>query len=160
MIFIISHHPPHRDQLIQFFEQRGYEICVAPHRENVCDWIKQVKPHVILLDAFLTSPNPITLLQGIRSEGYKGKVVLLANPSSSSLLSDLHRLGVDQVVGGPRFSDDSINFDQLESSIRLVVHPLIATRANEIYLARGGKNEKGLDDWLQAEQEILLKKKT
>lgn len=160
MIFIISHHPPHRDQIIQFFDERGYEICVAPHRENVCDWIKQIKPHVIVLDAFLASPNPITLLQSIRSEGYKGKVILLANPSSSALLSDLHRLGVDQVVGGPRFSDESINYDQLESSIRLVVHPLIATRASEIYVAGGTKKQKELDHWLQAEQDILFKKKT
>ena len=159
MIFIIAHHPPHREQIIQYLDQRGYDICVAPHRENVCDWIKHIKPHVIVLDAFLTSPSPITVLQSIRSEGFKGKVILLANPSISSLLSDMHRLGVDQVVGGPRFSDDDINFDQLESSIRLVVHPLIATRANEIYLAGGTQKEKALDHWLQAEQEILFKKK-
>ncbi len=160
MIFIISHHPPHRDQLSQFFEERGYEVCLAPHRENVCDWIKQTKPHVVVLDAFLTSPSPITVLQSIRSEGFKGKVILLANPSSSSLLPDMHRLGVDQVVGGPRFSEESINFDQLESSIRLVVHPFIANRANEIYIAKGAKKEKELDYWLQAEQEVLFKKKT
>ncbi len=159
MIFIISHHPPHRDQITQFFEQRGYDICMAPHRENVCDWIKQVKPHVIVLDAFLSSPSPITVLQSIRSEGYKGKVVLLSNPSSSSLLPDMYRLGIDQVVGGPRFSEESIDFDQLESSIRLVVHPLIEKRANEIHIARGAKKEKGLDDWLQAEQEVLFTKK-
>jgi hypothetical protein len=30
----------------------------------------------------------------------------------------------------------------------------IATRAHEIYEARGGQNGKALDDWLQAEREV------
>jgi len=30
----------------------------------------------------------------------------------------------------------------------------IAKRAHEIYEARGGKNGKALEDWLQAEQEV------
>jgi hypothetical protein len=30
----------------------------------------------------------------------------------------------------------------------------IATRAHEIYAARGGENGKALEDWLRAEQEI------
>lgn len=30
----------------------------------------------------------------------------------------------------------------------------IARRAHEIYLARGGTDDKALDDWLQAEREI------
>ncbi|MDT7041763.1 DUF2934 domain-containing protein [Candidatus Nitronereus thalassa] len=160
MIFIISHHPPHRDQLLQFFDQRGFDVCLAPHRENVCDWIKQINPHVVVLDAFVASPNPIAVLRSIRSEGFKGKVILLANPSIGSLLPEIHQLGIDQVVGGPGFPENPINFDHLESSIRVVVHPYIAARAHDLFIGRGSKGQKGLDDWLQAEREILFKKKT
>jgi hypothetical protein len=37
-------------------------------------------------------------------------------------------------------------------------HPItesIAKRAYELFLARGGENGHDLDDWLQAEQELL-----
>ncbi len=160
MIFIISHHPPHREQLLESFEQRGYEVCLAPHRENVCDWVKQFKPHVIVLDVYLTSPNPINLLRQIRTEGFKGKVIVLAGPSSGSILPELLRFGVDQVIGGSQYSEESIDFEQLESTIRSVIHPFITDRAHELYILRGGKEGNGINDWLQAEQEILFKKKS
>jgi len=160
MIFIISHHPKHRDTLSQFFEQRGYEICLAPHRENVYESVKQVKPHVVVLDVYLTEPNPADVLRQIRSEGFKGKVIILAGPSSSPLLSEIFRLGADQIIGGPQFSEESINLEHLESTIRSVVRPFITSRAYELFVARGGKEGNRHDeDWLQAEHEILFKKK-
>lgn len=160
MIFIISHLPRHREQLKQYFDEHGYEICLAPHRENVFELVRQVKPHVLVLDLYLTTPSTKEVLQQIRMEGYQGKVVLLAGPSSGDLLAQINRLGTDQVIGGPQFIEGTINFEQLESTIRSVVHPIIASRAHELFVTQGGKDCHGQDDWLQAEQEILFKKKT
>jgi hypothetical protein len=38
---------------------------------------------------------------------------------------------------------------------RLPTHEQIAERANQIYLARGGQPGHEMDDWLQAEYELL-----
>ena len=160
MIFIISHHPKHRDELSQYFEERRYAICLAPHRENVSELVKHVKPHVVVLDVYVTSPNPADLLHQIRTEGYTGKVIVLAGPSSGSILTEIFRLGVDQVIGGPQYSDETINIEHLESTIRTVVHPFIAARAHELFVTRGGKEGNENNDWLQAEQEILFAKKS
>lgn len=160
MIFIISHVPGHREQLKQYFDEHHYEICLAPHRENVFELVRQVKPHVLVLDLYLTTPNTKEVLRQIRTEGYKGKVILLAGASSRDFLSEISHLGADQVIGGPQFVEGIVNFEQLESTIRSVVRPFIESRAHELFVRRGGKEGNGHDDWLQAEQEILFKKKT
>lgn len=38
-------------------------------------------------------------------------------------------------------------------------HDTIALRAYEIYISRGAAQGRDLDDWLQAEQELLMRNK-
>jgi hypothetical protein len=45
--------------------------------------------------------------------------------------------------------------EQINRSIRRTLEEKIRQRAYAIYLSHGGRDRSDIDDWLQAEQEIL-----
>ena len=154
-IMVITFQKDFRHQLIPFLEKQGFEVCVPPHREDVLPMAKAKQPLVVVLDMYVSSPNGIEVLQQLRAQGYQGRVVLLGGSSVSSLISQAFRFGVDQVVGGPRWVGDPINLGQMETAIRTSLHSLIAARALELYKSKGRTHGHDLDDWLEAEREIL-----
>jgi DNA-binding NarL/FixJ family response regulator len=154
-IMVITFQENFREQLIPFLEKQGFEVCVPPHREDVLPMANTKQPLVVVLDMYVSTPNGIEVLQQLRTQGYKGRVVLLGGSSVSSLISQAFHFGVDQVVGGPHLVGDPINLGQVETAIRTSLHSLIATRALELYESKGRTQGHDLDDWLEAEREIL-----
>ena len=84
----------------------------------------------------------------------------LAGTSVRSLMSQASQLGVDQVIGGFQGDGGAVNLDQVESAIKLALHSSIAKRAFELYEARGRTKGKDMDDWLEAERQIIHTVKT
>jgi hypothetical protein len=64
---------------------------------------------------------------------------------------------VDQVIGGFQSPGSTLLLDQVESSIKMALHPHVARRAFELYEARGRAQGNDLDDWLEAERQIFKK---
>ena len=113
---------------------------------------------VIVLDMYVSEPSGLKVLRELRSQNYRGKVVLLAGKSVSSLISETWHFGVEQVIGGFQGNGESHNLDQVESAIKMALHGDIAKRAFELYEASGHPHGKDLDDWLEAERQILKSK--
>lgn len=155
MIMLVTFQEELRDQLVTSLGSKGYKVCVPPQRKDVLPMAKEQQPLVVLLDMYVSNPSGLDVLQQLRAQGYKGKVVLLGGRSIPSRISEALRFGVDQVVGGPQWIDESINLGQIETAIQTVLHSAIEARASELYESRGRIHGKDLEDWLEAERQIL-----
>ncbi|GJL54870.1 MAG: hypothetical protein NPIRA02_20020 [Nitrospirales bacterium] len=157
MIMVCTFRDDFRQQIVPYLCERGYEVCTPSHRQDVIAMATQQKPLVLLLDMYVTHPSGLEVLRDLRAHGFSGKVVLLGGSSISSLISQAHRLGVDQVVGDPQGVGIpcSILMGHIEAAIRMTLHALIAKRAYELYESRGRTHGHDQDDWLEAERFIF-----
>ena len=157
MIMVVTFQEDLRDNLCSFLLKKGYEVCIPPHRQDVCSLVKEKHPLVIVLDMYVAEPNGLQVLRDLRAQYYKGKFVVLAGTSISQVMPQALSLGIDQVVGGPQGIGGPIQFEEVEAAIRMALHPAIAARAFELYEARDRAPGKALEDWLEAERHILNK---
>jgi DNA-binding NarL/FixJ family response regulator len=119
--------------------------------------VKEKNPLVIVLDMYVSEPSGLQVLRELRAHNYRGKVVLLAGTSVSSLISETWHFGVEQVIGGLQGVSESFNLEQVESAIKTALHSEIARRAFELYEARGRTQGDHLVDWHEAERQILTR---
>ena len=157
MIMIVTFHEEFRGKISAFLSEKGYEVCVPPHRQDVIPLVKEKSPLVVVLDMYVAEPNGLDVLKELRAQHYQGKIVALAGTSVRSLMPQASQLGVDQVIGGFQGSGGALNLDQVESAIKMALHPGIAKRAFELYEARGRTKGNDLEDWFEAERQIFNK---
>jgi len=157
MIMVVTFQEDYRSRICTFLTEKGYEVCVPPHRQDVAPLVKEKSPLVVVLDMYVAEPNGLEVLRELRAQDYKGKVVALAGMSVSSLMPQAFQLGVDQVIGGFQGSGGNLNLDQMELAIRGVLHHDIAKRAFELYEAGGRKHGKDLENWLEAERQVFAR---
>ncbi|MDH4359869.1 MAG: DUF2934 domain-containing protein [Nitrospirota bacterium] len=155
MIMVVTFQQEFRDKIGSFLSEKGHEVCIPPHRQDVVPLVKEKNPLVIVLDMYVAEPSGLEVLRELRAQNYKGKVVALAGTSVSSLMAQAFHLGVDQVIGGIQGSGGALNLDQVESAIKTALHADIAKRAFELYEARGRTKGNDLGDWVEAERQIL-----
>ena len=155
MIMVVTFQEEFRHSICSFLEVKGYKVCVPPHRQDMFKLVKEKNPWVILLDMYVSEPSGLKVLRELRAQNYKGKVILLAGKSVSSLISQTWHFGVEQVIGGFQGNGESHNLDQVESAIKMALHSDIAKRAFELYEARGRTQGNHLEDWYEAERQIL-----
>jgi len=159
MIMIVTFHDEIRDTISSFLSGKGYEVCVPPHRQDVFPMVKEKNPLVVVLDMYVAEPSGLDLLRELRAKNYRGKVVALSGTSLSFLMPKALQLGVDQVIGGFQGTGEALNLDQVESAIKMVLHSGIANRAFELYETRGRTQGNDLEDWFEAERQILKGKR-
>ncbi|MGP0593024.1 response regulator [Nitrospira sp. T9] len=157
MIMIVTFHEEIRGKISAFLSEKGYEVCVPPHRQDVVSLVKEKSPLVVVLDMYVAAPNGLDVLKELRAQNYHGGIVALAGTSVRSLMSQASQLGVNQVIGGFQGDGGALNLDQVESAIKMALHSTIAKRAFELYVARGRTKGKDLEDWLEAERQIFKK---
>ncbi|MEX2493702.1 MAG: DUF2934 domain-containing protein [Nitrospirales bacterium] len=158
MIMVVTSKEEFRTKICSFLEGKGYMLCIPPHRQDMLPLVKEKNPLVIVLDMYVSEPNGLKVCRELRAQNYKGKVIVLAGTSVSSLISEVWHFGVEQVIGGVQGNGESINLDQVESAIKMALRSYIAKRAFELYEAGGHPHGKDLDDWLEAERQILKSK--
>ena len=155
MIMLVTFHEEIRDKIGSFLTEKGYEVCVPPHRQDVVTLVKEKAPLVVVLDMYVAEPSGLDVLRELRAQNYQGKVVALTGTSMSSLMAKAFQLGVDQVIGGFQGSGGALNLDQVESAIKAALRSDIAKCAFELYEARGRTQGNDLGDWFEAERQIL-----
>ena len=155
MIMVVTPKEEFRNKICSFLEGKGYMLCIPPHRQDMLSLVKEKNPLVIVLDLYVSEPSGLKVLRELRAQNYKGKVIVLAGTSVSSLISEAWHCGVEQVIGGVQGSSKSLNLNQVESAIKMALHSSIAKRAFELYEAGGHPHGKDRDDWLEAERQIL-----
>jgi CheY-like chemotaxis protein len=132
MIMVVTFQQEFRDKISSFLTDKGYEVCVPPHRQHVVPMMKEKSPLVIVLDMYVAEPGGLEVLRELRAQGFRGKVVALAGTSVSTLMSQAFHLGVDQVIGGFEGMGGSHKldqyFDQVESAVKTAMHSAMAKK--------------------------------
>lgn len=155
MIMVVVNDLDCREQINHFLKARGYDVKVPPHRQDVLAMAKDLQPLVVILDLYVDDPDGPQVLKQLRAQGYQGKVIAIAGESMRSVIPEVSLLGIDQIVGGPSGKIEPLNLDQLEAVIRLLFRQQIHERAYALYEQRGRREGFELEDWLEAEQQIL-----
>lgn len=157
MIMVVTFQEEFRHKICSFLEGKGYTVCVPPHRQDMLPLVKEKNPLVILLDMYVSEPSGLKVLRDLRAQNYRGKVIVLAGTSASTLISEAWHLGLEQVIGGLQGVGESFNLEQVESAIKMALHSDIAKRAFELYEARGRTQGDHSEDWHEAERQILTR---
>ncbi len=155
MIMVVTSKEEFRNKICSFLEGKGYMLCIPPHRQDMLPLVKEKNPLVIVLDMYVSEPSGLKVLRELRAQNYKGKVIALAGTSVSSLISEVWHFGVEQVIGGVQGNSESLNLEQVEWAIKMSLHSDIAKRAFELYESSDHPHGNDLDNWLEAERQIL-----
>lgn len=155
MIMVVVNDLGVRHQIQDFLKERGYKVHVPPHRQDVLPMAKDIKPLVIILDFYVADPDGLEVLKQLRAQHYTGKVIGIAGESMRGVIPEASHLGLDQIVGGPDGKVGTFILNQLEAVIRLLFRQQILDRAYALYEQRGSGEGGELQDWLEAERQIL-----
>jgi CheY-like chemotaxis protein len=159
MIMLITQRSELKRQLSQTLQASGHSVAIPPHREDMVSELKKSKPHLIVLDLYLSNPSGQKDLQILRDHGYQGSIILLSGPSMMPVLKETFPHGVEQIVQVPTEIAGRYQLGDLQSTIATCIRgrqALIARRAYELYEAGGRRNGRDMEDWLQAEREITM----
>jgi len=128
-VSIMTHDAERRACLMEFLCERGSELSIAFDLQAFLSNMKQATPHVLVLDLYAADPNEAEILRAAWEEGYRGKVVVLAIPSTSAALSECWQIGIDQVVVGIQVTGGAFDPGRGEVAIRTSFEKEIAQRA-------------------------------
>lgn len=117
-VMVVTHDTERQARLREFLGARGYELSIPRDRQTLLSSMKETAPHVLVLDLYAVDPTAAEILRSARVEGYRGKVVVLASPSTSAALSECWKMGIDQVVGGIQVTGGAFDPGHVEVAIR------------------------------------------
>lgn len=117
MIMLLTHRADLREQISKSLEAKGYAVCIPPHRTDVKTETNESHPDLIVLDMYLGDPAGNTVLQNLRRDGYKGKVIALSGPSQSAGVEGAHGLGLYRILKLPVHVAGSYDLGELETAI-------------------------------------------
>ncbi|GJL61996.1 MAG: hypothetical protein NPIRA04_06500 [Nitrospirales bacterium] len=155
MIMVVTHQPQLRNELIESLSLHGYEVLVPPHRQDVCALAQEANPQVIVLDLYIADPNGLEIVKRLRSQGFTGRILIIAGTSVRSSVPEVLRLGADQVIGSPQGSGAPLMSGQVEAAIRSFFHKEIQALAYKLFEERGHTSGGDWEDWFEAERQIL-----
>ena len=125
-VIIMTHDVERQARLRVFLGDRGYELSIPLDRKTLLSSMKEATPHVLVLDLYAADPGAVEILRSVRAEGYRGKVVVLAGPSTSAALSECWKFGIDQVVGGLQATGGAFDPGRVEVAIRAAFEKEVA----------------------------------
>lgn len=68
MIMIITPDDPFRREATDYLQERGYEVTIPEHRQEVIRLIQELVPDVIVLNLSISEPNGPNLLKNLRED--------------------------------------------------------------------------------------------
>lgn len=165
MIMLVTHQEELRNQLIHSLLEKGHEVAVPPHREDVINVLNDFKPELVILDLYVSDPSGSDNLRLIQEHGYTGAMMVLSGPSMMPVVKEIYSSGgsLKRVIQGPVAVNGRYDLGNLESTIQTLLeevrhrkncHASIAQRAYDIYESRGKMEGHNVEDWLRAEQEL------
>ena len=158
MIIVVTHHQPLRNELTEHLTQEGYEVSVPRHRDDVFSLVQETSPKVVVLDFYVADPNGLEIVKRLRNQGFTGKILIVAGTSIRNAVPEVLRLGADLAIGGPRGNEEPFMGGQVEAAICSLFHADIQQRAYQLFEERGCQHGRDLDDWFEAERQILKRR--
>ncbi|MDH5740452.1 MAG: hypothetical protein OEY77_09015 [Nitrospira sp.] len=128
-VMIVTHDAERQARLTECLRERGYELSVPVDRQHVLSSLKGEPPHVLVVDLYVVDPCATEILREARREGYRGKVVVMAGPSTSATLLECWQIGIDQVVGNVQVTGGAFDPCCVEVAIRASCEKEVVQRA-------------------------------
>ena len=100
-ILVVDDEPMVRDLLSQFLTLRGYRVRTAQDGSQALAMVKQEQPQLIILDLYMPDMNGLEVLRQLRSQEYRGGVIVLTASQDEKLLQEMLELGSVDVMGKP-----------------------------------------------------------
>ena len=155
VVLVVTHDQSRRGRLMTTLRDRGYEVISAPHRQDLAATVRERHPALVVLDLYISNPNPLAVLEAMRREAAPPKVVALGGRSIRTKMAQAFGLGVDQVVGEVPAVEGQLDVDQVDSAIRTCFIDQIRRRASELWEAQGRPQGRDREHWAQAERDVL-----
>lgn len=84
-----------------FFEDRDYHVFTANNGELALEMIKKTSPNVVLLDLHMPVMDGMKVLQKVKSEFPKVKVIMVTAIETQEKIEEAMRLGADNYITKP-----------------------------------------------------------
>ena len=101
MVLVVDDEPMVRNLLSQFLTMRGYRVCTAQDGTQALAMVKQEQPQSIILDLYMPDMNGLEVLRQLRSQEYRGGVIVLTASQDEKLLQETLELGSVDIMGKP-----------------------------------------------------------
>lgn len=84
-----------------FFEDRDYHVFTAHNGEQALETIKKTSPNVVLLDLHMPGMDGMKVLQKVKVEFPKLKVIMVTAIETQEKIEEAMRLGADNYITKP-----------------------------------------------------------
>jgi DNA-binding response OmpR family regulator len=122
MVLLVTHEAEFAKQLTRFLGAQGYPVMLAFQGSEVPSLVTEGNPQLIIVNLYLRNPSGLEVLRQLRTQGYAGKIIVLAGYSTSTEMPRAFYFGVDQVLGQP------VSLHHLASAVRVAIGPSVKTR--------------------------------
>lgn len=84
--------------------EKGYSISTAGTKENGLNKAKSIKPHLILVGINLVGECGIKVIQEIRKNNYKGKMIAFSGTTQND--NEIEKAGCNIIMTTPIYNDE------------------------------------------------------
>ncbi|GJL60698.1 MAG: hypothetical protein NPIRA03_35550 [Nitrospirales bacterium] len=119
MILLVTQEDEFAKHMARFLAAKGYPVMLTFQGSEVPTLVTQGNPQLIIVNLYLRNPSGIGILRQLRAQGYVGKIIVLADYSTTT---EVHRPfydGVDQVLGQP------LSLLHLLTAVRVAIGPSV-----------------------------------
>ena len=107
------------DVLEEFLRSRGYEVYAALDGPNAIATVKEVRPHIVLLDIIMPGMGGIKVLKEIKRVDPSASVIMVTGVGDDELARRTLELGAYDYITKP------VNFDYLENALMVKIIDLL-----------------------------------
>lgn len=119
MILLVTYEVDFAKHMTRFLEAQGYPVMVAFQGSEVPALVTQGNPQLIIVNLYLRNPSGRVVLRQLRTQGYTGKIIVLAGYSTGAEIPQALVLGIDQILGQP------VSVSHLVSAVRVAIGPSV-----------------------------------
>jgi len=106
--------------LADFLGEKGYEIFTATSGEEALRLVKEVRPHLVLLDIRMPGMDGIEVLRRIRGLDQEAGIIMITAFHDIDIAQEALKLGASDFVTKP------LEMSYLEESVRVKIRAMLA----------------------------------
>jgi two-component system OmpR family response regulator len=118
-ILVVDDETTIRNLLKEFLSRKGYDVYTAPDGRTAIAEVKEIRPHIVLLDIMMPGMGGIDTLKEIRKIDPRVGVIMVTGISDEELGKRAIALGACDYITKP------LNFDYLESALLVKMMDLL-----------------------------------
>jgi DNA-binding response OmpR family regulator len=118
-ILLVDDEPQIGDLFGDFLTDRGYEVFYTHSGIRALEFIKHIRPHIVLLDFQMDEMNGLSVLEKILVIDPKVSVIMVTAHSEEEIGREALRLGAVDFITKP------VNFEYLDTSLNVKIAAML-----------------------------------